>query len=99
MEREEELTVKSVARRVGHLQKHRRSRRQDRRVIATPDVSRVLLERGADRSGGVMACRIVIASDGLWDAATPKMVSAETRKMNCQNAAAALVKLSQKAKF
>ena len=46
-----------------------------------------------------MACRIVIASDGLWDAATPKMVSAETRKMNCQNAAAALVKLSQKAKF
>ena len=43
-----------------------------------------------------MACRIVIASDGLWDAATPKMVSAETRKMNCQNAAAALVKLSQK---
>ena len=46
-----------------------------------------------------MACRIVVASDGLWDAATPKMVSAETRKMNCQNAAAALVKLSQKAKF
>ena len=43
-----------------------------------------------------MACRIVIASDGLWDTATPKMVSAETRKMNCQNAAAALVKLSQK---
>ena len=68
-------------------------------VIATPDVSRVLLERGANHSGGVMACRIVIASDGLWDAATPKMVSAETRKMNCQNAAAALVKLSQKAKF
>lgn len=69
-------------------------------VIATPDVSRVLLERGANSSsGGVMACRIVVASDGLWDAATPKMVSAETRKMNCQNAAAALVKLSQKAKF
>ncbi|CAL6383790.1 unnamed protein product [Bathycoccus prasinos] len=69
-------------------------------VIATPDVSRVLLERGANSSsGGVMACRIVVASDGLWDAATPKMVSAETRKMNCQNAAAALVKLSQRAKF
>jgi len=69
-------------------------------VIPTPDVSRVLLERGANpSSGGIMACRIVIASDGLWDAATPKMVSAETRKMNCQNAAAALVKLSQKAKF
>jgi serine/threonine protein phosphatase PrpC len=62
-------------------------------VISVPDVCRVLLDRS------ILACRIVIASDGLWDAATPKMVSAETRKMNCQNAAAALVKLSQKAKF
>ena len=42
--------------------------------------------------------RVVLASDGLWDAATPKQASACVAKMHVQNAATALNKLAQSQK-
>ena len=58
-------------------------------VISEPDVSMVIVP---DRFPGA---RLLLASDGLWDAATPKQASAHASKMNTQNAAAALNKLAQ----
>jgi len=58
-------------------------------VISEPDVCMVVVP---DRFHGA---RLLLASDGLWDAATPKQASAHATKMNAQNAAAALNKLAQ----
>lgn len=61
-------------------------------VISEPEVSMVLIP---DRFHGA---RVVLASDGLWDAATPKQASACASKLNAQSAAAALNKLAQQQK-
>jgi len=61
-------------------------------VISEPEVCVCVLP---DR---FHSARIVLASDGLWDAATPKQAAACGSKMNTQNAAAALNKLAQKQK-
>lgn len=61
-------------------------------VISEPEVSMVLIP---DR---FHSARLVLASDGLWDAATPKQASACASKLNAQSAAAALNKLAQQQK-
>lgn len=61
-------------------------------VISDPEVSMVLIP---DR---FHAARLVLASDGLWDAATPKQASSCASKLNAQSAAAALNKLAQQQK-
>ena len=61
-------------------------------VISEPEVSMCVLP---DR---FHSARVVLASDGLWDAATPKQAVACGVKLNTQNAAAALNKLAQKQK-
>ena len=61
-------------------------------VTSEPEVSMVVVP---DRFHGA---RLVLASDGLWDAATPKQASACGSKMNVQNCAAALNKLAQSQK-
>lgn len=61
-------------------------------VISEPEVSMVVVP---ERFHGA---RVVLASDGLWDAATPKQASTCVAKMHVQNAATALNKLAQSQK-
>jgi len=61
-------------------------------VTSEPEVSMVVIP------DGFHGARLVLASDGLWDAATPKQASACGSKMNVQNCATALNKLAQSQK-
>jgi len=61
-------------------------------VISEPEVSMCVLPTRFH------SARVVLASDGLWDAATPKQAAACGVKLNTQNTAAALNKLAQKQK-
>ena len=60
-------------------------------VIASPEVSQLALPLG---SGG----RLILASDGLWDAMNPKAASASCRGADTAAAATALLRGAQKAK-
>ena len=61
-------------------------------MISEPEVSRVVVPYHQP------GFRIVLASDGLWDAVTVKQASSCGAKLGTQAAAAALCKLAQKQK-